>query len=955
MRNIIINGKDILQVMEEKPFKFLYEGKYKEAYNSLLHLKSKKRNLEKINFALGFICELEAIEGTTLELAKSYYSDAIELGSIEAKIRMAFLAEKGRILNREEAYILYKEIIDHYKLNHDKLSHDELVRLEKNVAFVYYRLGRMYEKGMLSNEDNIKSEAFELYTMSSELYTKHKFNHLDKARVLNRIGWLKYEKFLEASDRNYITELKEEIEVIEKTFKESSGLGNKEAKLGLLNIQAVKHFLIDYSPERNLVLAQSLIQDALEINSNHLPTLFLAAQIKTMTSTFKDRTTFEDQKLALDFIRRALKIDSANQKVRKKFDEIINFHSSTFDKPLEQELNNFVKEIIKNAGKKGASQDTINKSQKLQEIFFPEGYHSANWFTKQMYTPASLDEHIKQKIVDFIIKISPVINSVINQNKFFRELYNPEDQQKLSREIVKALLENEENLKVIKLIIKDKDSDVGQHEKDHITQEITDQFELFYNIKNSSKKEHLLVTREEHQWISAQEEFIKLFCEEFRLERNYIESIAKDKALPMVSLIDKVKTAADKIALLSTAPPFSYLGNALGANPALSALTVFATDYAHAHYKKAVISSFKEVDKMLPRSEEANRLILEIAKEIAFKYALQIANLKDYNSLKLLAEITIERMISHAFAQTGMVKQIEESIRNKVNNALNFVLGSYKESRPVNAKQLLYEGIWYGKSSEKDKRIRTVGEKKEFEDNWLADGLLERTGIITQDKRIFGNIKNITKYGCAVGDEIDITLRNLQPVDQSKLNLELKELKETLNKISSKQQKIHFIIDREQNVLNNKGNLANIKASHDTQNYSTLVAKTIIAIGMLSGMLALMIMYAPLLSVLSSVIPGLILAGSILTVTGVVLGKIASSKIVGNISTDIAQINTENKEQTIKEISFDQIQGPTPLDNYNELPHKSFKIRKSSGLLPEKHVAFSSRISSNSTLGFQDK
>ncbi|MFV9875046.1 MAG: hypothetical protein AB8U25_00175 [Rickettsiales endosymbiont of Dermacentor nuttalli] len=57
----------------------------------------------------------------------------------------------------------------------------------------------------------------------------------------------------------------------------------------------------------------------------------------------------------------------------------------------------------------------------------------------------------------------------------------------------------------------------------------------------------------------AQEEFIKLFCKEFRLGRNAIESIAKGKSISISDNVDKLKNTSRIRAIVLNVSSLSYL------------------------------------------------------------------------------------------------------------------------------------------------------------------------------------------------------------------------------------------------------------------------------------------------------------------------------------------------------------------------------------------------------------
>ncbi|AIL65222.1 hypothetical protein NOVO_04195 [Rickettsiales bacterium Ac37b] len=268
-------------------FDLLNQGQYQAAYEQLKEKAgSKEKNIDKGNiyFTLGFILEFNLTKDRNIKpedlpaVIRGYYEQAIDAGCIEAKARKCYFDEKENISNVKTEY---EKLISTYdKKKDDKSEGDNLKLFAGNAAFAYFRLGRMCEKQKPVDENQV-DEALSYYKKSLELYNEYAINNLDKARVLNRIGWIESAKFAEKSQKyNTEEEFNRATKDIALNFEKAQKLKLHKADLGILNLKVLLHERIN--KKVSFEHLKTKINQALKVFPTHIKTLLNKAKIEAI-------------------------------------------------------------------------------------------------------------------------------------------------------------------------------------------------------------------------------------------------------------------------------------------------------------------------------------------------------------------------------------------------------------------------------------------------------------------------------------------------------------------------------------------------------------------------------------------------------------------------------------------------------------------------------------------------
>ncbi|AIL65220.1 hypothetical protein NOVO_04185 [Rickettsiales bacterium Ac37b] len=430
-------------------------------------------------------------------------------------------------------------------------------------------------------------------------------------------------------------------------------------------------------------------------------------------------------------------------------------------------------------------------------------------------------------------------------------------------------------------------------------------------VCNEEVQSELVMTKEEYKLMDAQSRFQALICEKFRVGRDTIETIAGGRALPLPDTIDDIKYILDRSLMAMNIPPLCYIGNLLGGNAFTYVIGAFATDVAYKFYKDVVINANKEVDEMLPRGQKSLDLIEKISKELAKKYGSQLANIKDDKSLEFLADAAVERMMNHLFSHTGIIQKIMKKVDPK--EWFNRIMDN--DPVPLDYEKMLYEGIYKGESNNKKRFLYTEVVQGRYGKDWVADGILSKAGVMLEDGRIFGKVRDIEKYGCIIGTEDEVKNRGLSSINQRELS---PELIDEINKDRDKQ--IHAQ-NKLENIIKPVSNQTCIHKQAIKPRHSS---KALIA-GLLVTGLSLLFWAFPEVPIIATLIPGALpLIANFVPGTFVSGIGISVWGLIGKVrNTDAPQnVNDVEKAQNIKDepleliVPFikERVKGPSYVD-----------------------------------------
>ncbi|MFV9875034.1 MAG: hypothetical protein AB8U25_00240 [Rickettsiales endosymbiont of Dermacentor nuttalli] len=892
-----IRTQDVQNSPIDDVFNLFRQGKYHDAYEKLCKLKeSKEKNLDKGNvyFLLGFILELNLTKDRDIpqtdlpNVIKNYYIKAIAEGCIEAKVRKCFFEEKENRNNIEYIQAQYQSFISEYESVKNKNSVDNLSVLAENAAFAYFRLGRMYEKGKLSS-DNHMQIVLSNYENAQKLYEKYDINDIDKARVLNRIAWLKSIEF-ENNSQKYVSqeEFNESTKDIHNYFQKARDLGLHKAELGILNLNVLLHRRVNQKVSfENLKIE---IDKALVTFPRHIKTLINKASIEAIAPS-------DDGTIAFNTIRKVLTIESHNIEAKKILSQIAKKQASDIGRALGKDIFAKIEYILKTS--KGTTSNIKEQQELLMQNFYPVNYVNAKWLKKIFFSSKEINRYLEEQVV----WLTSIVAEILSTSDIFKYEYIPIHKQAIIKKLTDELLNDTEILKLIGKVIKDTNTDASLN-----TLKRRRYAELAALIKKPLKEvcnekihDELMMTKGEYELIDVQSRFKALVCEKFRLGRNAIESVANGKASPLPDTIDNIKYVLDRSLTVMNIPPLCYVGNLLGGSALTYALTTFTTDAAYKFYKDIVINTNKEVDEMLPRGRDLLDLIEEVSDHLARQYGPQLVNIKDDKSLEFLADVAVERMMNHAFYKTSTINKII----NKVNP--RHILDWFQNRDPIHIdhKKLLYEGIIRGKSNNKRRFLHTKVTKEEYGKDWAADGILSKSGIILEDNSMFGTVKGITKYGCAIGTEDDVKNRGFSSISSEKLPSELINIiKNNRDKQIKAQNKLEKA--NESNDTHKKPDVQVICKPH-------IRSSKLLVAGLVVAGVSLLFMLFPEIPIIASLVPGAmtlvssVVPGTCLSGIGMFLGG-----LIYKLSDKTHSHNIINKEKT-ENIEYQTLDIQAPL------------------------------------------